>query len=85
MSFRREYNKINRGLRCRCSTGESWALAVCFIVAPGEGGGKGVCVGGGDRELLRFLGVGRFIYRDLTGGCARRRRREEEMPLRAYG
>lgn len=35
MSFRREYNKINRGRRCRCSTGESWALGVLFCRCAG--------------------------------------------------
>lgn len=38
MSFRREYSKINRGLRCRCNTGESWALGG-FLSLRGEGEG----------------------------------------------
>lgn len=43
MSFRREYNKINRGLRCRCSIGESLGGCVfCFVVAPPAEGGGGV-------------------------------------------
>lgn len=36
MSFRREYNKINRGLRCRCSTGESGALGVLICRCAGR-------------------------------------------------
>lgn len=72
MSFRREYSKINRGLRCRHSTGQSWALGVFFFYRCA----RGDCA---------FWGLGDLFDRDLTGGYARRRRRGEEMPLRAYG
>lgn len=45
MSFRREYSKINRGLRCRRSTGQSWALGVFFFYRCARGGGEGEGVG----------------------------------------
>lgn len=59
MSFRREYNKINRELRCRCSIGESlggWVL--CFVVAPPPEGERGRGGGGGGKEREWVWGVG---------------------------
>lgn len=78
MSFRREYSKINRGLRCRRSTGQSWALGVFFFYRCARGGGR-------SWSDCAFWGLGDLFNRDLTGGYARRRRRGEELPLRAYG
>lgn len=76
MSFKREYNKTNRGLRCRCSTGECWVLGVVLSFATGG--------------RLCFWGFEGSVYRNLTGGCARRRRRRRSsnaaaMMARAHG